>query len=140
MTKLLSRRSSSATNEYWIYAKRQQGEYPEHTVRGGKWLVFVGIFSIDKIWAKIKTATEAGKLGGLAKRATGKVNPDFPNSKVKVICVYTYDWKDEQDVKRIRDGLRKIGITRKISYKADEDTDQGWYRTTVSHKLSKYYE
>ncbi|HBH46634.1 MAG: hypothetical protein A2445_02710 [Candidatus Jacksonbacteria bacterium RIFOXYC2_FULL_44_29] len=136
----LTDQPSKITNDYWVFAEREIGEYPEHTASGGKWLLFVNIYSIDKIWAKIKIATEKGRLGGMAKAATVKINPDFPNSKIKVICVYTYDWKDELDVKRIREELRMIGITRKISYKADEDTELGKYRTDGSEKLSKYYE
>src|SRR3989338_1483888 len=127
------------TNDYWTYAERQNRIYPEHTLRGGKWLIFVSNFYVNRIWGKIKIATEGGKLGGMSKVATSKPNPDFQNSKIKVICVYTYDWKDEVDVKRIRSELRNIGITRKISYKADEDTDQGKYRINSSEKLSKYY-
>ena len=126
-------------DDYWIYAERKTGKYPEHTVHGGKWLIFVSHDRIDRMWTKIKTATEEGRLGGMAKAATAKVNPSFPISKVKVICVYTYNWKDEPDVTRIREELRKIGITHKISYKTDEDTLQGKYRKTVS-RLSKYYQ
>lgn len=87
-----------------------------------------------------KRITEEGRLGDMAKAATMKINPDFPSSKVKVICIYTYDWRDYEDVKRIREELRKIGIARKIAYKADEDTVLGKYRVAGTDKLSKYYE
>ncbi len=141
MTKLFPQsRPSHATSDYWIYAERKDDKYREHTIRGGKWLIFVNAYNVDRIWEKIKTATEEGQLGGIAKVATAKVNPDFPNSKIKVICVYTYDWKDERDVRRIRDELRLLGITRKISYKADEDTEEGKYRHAGGQRISKYYE
>lgn len=126
--------------DYWMYAERKTGEYPEHTSRGGKWLIFVRVYNLNKSWLKVKTATEKGRLGGMAKAATTKHNPKFPNSKVKVICVYTYDWHDEQDVQRVRTELRNIGIVRKIAYKADEDTEQGRYHLANNEKLSKYYE
>ena len=131
---------SKVTTGYWVYAYRQKGEYPEYSANGGKWLIFVSNYFLDKIWLKIKTATEEGRLGEMAKVATAKVNPEFQNSKAKVICVYTYDWKDEIDVRKIRDELRNTGITRKISYKADEDTDLNRYQTNTMEKLSKYYE
>ena len=132
---------SKTTSNYWIFAERKNGEYPEHSVRGGKWLIFVSNHNVDRIWAKIRTAVEEGKLGGSAKVATAKVNLDFPGSKTKVICVYTYDWQDEKDVKRVREELRKIGIARKIAYKADADTFEGKYRTAgTAEKISKYYE
>ena len=54
----LTDQPSKITNDYWVFAEREIGEYPEHTASGGKWLLFVNIYSIDKIWAKIKIATE----------------------------------------------------------------------------------
>jgi hypothetical protein len=36
--------------------------------------------------------------------------------------VYTYDWKDEADVMRIREELRNLGITERITYKTDART------------------
>ncbi len=57
-----------------------------------------------------------------------------------MIGLYTYDWTDENDVKRIREGLGKLGITNKIPYKADEDTLKGKYRITGYRRISKYYE
>ena len=82
---------SNTTRDYWVYAERKNGKYPKHTARGGKWLLFVSNRNIDRIWAEIKIAIEEGRLGDIAKAATMKINPDFPSSKVKVICVYTYD-------------------------------------------------
>jgi hypothetical protein len=131
---------SEVTDVYWIYAKREKGKYPKPTPRSGKWLIFVDPENVDEVWAKIKKAVEEGKLGDSAKVATAKPNPLAGKSDAKVICVYTYDWTDEKDVKRIREELRKLGITNKISYKADEDTLSGKYRITGHRKISKYYE
>lgn len=128
------------TNDYWVYAQRKNGEYPEHTSRGGKWLIFVSAYNLSTVWRKVKTAVEEGRLGGMAKVATAKQNSRSQNTNPKVICVYTYDWKDHQDVTRIRDELRKIGIVRKISYKTDEDTERGAYHTNSSERVSKYYQ
>ncbi|MEK7068784.1 MAG: putative phosphothreonine lyase domain-containing protein, partial [Patescibacteria group bacterium] len=100
-----------------------------------KWLVFVNDHSLPGVWNKIKTALEEGKLGDLAKTSAKR-----SGSERKVICVYTYDWTDREDVKRVREELRRIGITRKIPYKADEDTERGVYRTNSREKVSKYYE
>jgi len=127
-------------NTYWIYAENKSNNYPEHTEYGGKWLIFVSAYNVDRIWMKIKKATEEGILGGSSKVATAKTNPGFPNSKVRVICVYTYDWRDERDAKRVREELRKIGIVRKISYKTDEDTDLGVYGANGHKNISKYCE
>lgn len=133
-------RPFKVTDVYWIYAKRERGRYPKSTQKSGKWLVFVDVKNIDEVWAKVKKATEEGKLGGSAKVATAKPNPNATNTDTKVICVYTYDWTDEKDVRRVREELRKLGITNKIPYKADEDTLSGKYRVRGDTSISKYYE
>lgn len=130
---------SSVTDKHWLYAYRQKGRYPK-SIRSGKWLVFVPAEHIDEVWAKIKNAVEEGKLGNTAKVATAKPNPNATNPNTKVICVYTHDWTDESDVKRVREELRRIGITNKIPYKSDEDTLSGKYHTTSATRISKYYE
>lgn len=130
---------SQVTDEYWLFAERKQGTYPSHSKNGGKWLIFVPGERVDQMWFKIKSATEAGKLGEMSKVATAKDNPHATNSCIKVICVYTYDWMEEEDVMRIRQELRRLGITRKIPYKADEDTASGKYANQGKKRISKYY-
>ena len=125
---------------YWIFATRRKGKYPKATKRSGKWLIFVDPKDIDEVWANVKEGTEQGNLGSSAKVSTAKPNPLAGKSKQKVICVYTYDWMDEADVRRVREELRIIGITSKIPYKADEDTLSGKYRVAGDTKISKYYE
>jgi hypothetical protein len=133
-------RPSEVTDPYWIYAQREKGRYPKPSRRSGKWLVFVDAKNIDEVWAKIKKATEAGRLGGSAKVATARPNPNATNPNTKVICVYTYDWTDQEDIRRVREELRKLGITDKTPYKADGDTLSGKYRVRGNTRISKYYE
>lgn len=68
--------------------REKNGKYPEHSVRGGKWLIFISNHNVDRIWVKIRKAVEEGKLGGTAKVATAKVNLDFPGSKKSHLCLY----------------------------------------------------
>lgn len=131
---------STVTDAYWIYAYRQKGDYPQRSHDSGKWLVFVPEKEVDEVWEKIRSATQEGKLGQASKVATAKDNPLAGGSTNKVICVYTYDWTDKEDVMRIREELRQLGITNKIPYKADEDTLSGKYRITGHTRISKYYE
>lgn len=130
---------SEVTDVYWLFAYRKKGEYPKATPRSGKWLIFVDPEEVDEWWAKIKDAVEEGKLGGCAKVSTAKPNP-YATSRKRVICVYTYDSTDEKDVKRIREELRKLGVTWKIPYKTDEDTVSGKYSKKGHRRISKYYE
>ncbi len=67
-------------------------------------------------------------------------NPNARDPNMRVICVYTYDWMDEKDVRRVREELREIGIARKIPYKSDQDTLDGKYQVSGHTRISKYYE
>jgi hypothetical protein len=131
---------SEVTEVYWLHAYRKKGSYPHHTTRGGKWLIFVPFTAVDKVWSKIKHATEEGKLGAVSKVATARPNPNAANPKSSVICVYTYNWQDKKDVRRVREELRKLAITNKIPYKSDEDTIKEKYQITGHRRISKYYE
>ena len=133
-------RPSEVTEVYWIFAWRKKGEYPKSAHLSGKWLVFVDVKDVDGVWAKVKKVTEEGRLGGCSKVSTLKPSHLAVSPDVMVICVYTYDWTDEEDVLRIRDELRKLGITGKIPYKADEDTLKGRYMIKGQKGISKYYE
>lgn len=133
-----NRNPSEVDEIAWIYAKRKIGEYPAATENNGKWLIFVPLDEVDKVWAKIKQATEEGKLGKASKVATAFESGYDSNQKV--ICVYTYDWTDTEDVRRIRAELRELGITRKIPYKSDKQTLSGEYQATGHKRISKYYE
>jgi len=131
---------SHVTDAYWLCAECNAGHYPKHTEWGGKWLIFVTVAQTDDIWAKIRTAIKDGRLGSTAKVATAKPNPNASNLQNKVICVFTYDWRDEEDVRRIRQALYELGITSAIPYKADEDTYSGRYANRGNKRISKYYE
>lgn len=100
-------------------------------------MLFPGPFSADTIWNKIARATHAGELGIAAKIATND-----NSGRSQVICIYTHDFTDLEDVKRgkcfvllffrnwfhgaadeVREevllNLRKLGLGKKrsISYK-----------------------
>ena len=126
---------SQEEDEYWLCADRRKGAYPESTERTGKWLIFENAENVDEVWAKIREATEQGKLGDSAKVATSA-----SGGRSRVICVYTYDWTDEKDVRRVRAELWKLGIERKIPYKSDEDTLAGKYAVCGDKRISKYFE
>lgn len=135
-----SKKPSEVFDSPWLSVKRKQGRYPKPTENSGKWLIFIPLSQIDAVWEEIKTATEEGRLGSSAKVATAHPNPNATSPDTKVICVYTYDWTDEADVRRIREELRSLGITSKIPYKADQETHSGQYANRGSKRISKYYE
>jgi hypothetical protein len=134
------RKPSEVSDVSWLYARRKADGYPVNSPRGGKWLVFVKLAHVDAVWEKVKAATEQGLLGGSSKAATMKPNPNATNPDTKVICVYTYDWADEEDVRRVREKLRELGIVARIPYKADADSRAGDYAHRGDKRISKYYE
>ncbi len=129
---------SEPSDGYWLFASRKKGKYPQRTEKAGKWLIFVNNKEVDSMWAKIKNATEQGQLGKESKVSTPK--PKSANIGYKagehVICVYTYDWTDSKDVRRIREELRKLGVVDKIPYKSDDDSR---YSAKGDKAISKYY-
>jgi hypothetical protein len=131
-------RPSQVTDDYWVYARREVGDYPPYnTARGGKWLLFVPKEHIDQAWATIKQATEEGRLGDSAKVATARPNPHATNPQSKVICVYTYDGDDRDDVGRVLAELRSLGFRGRLFWKADAATRSGLY-SGAGRRVSRY--
>ena len=112
---------------------RKHGTYlDDHPLRSGKWLIWLSTENIDRYWKRIRVAVEQGLLGNWAKVSTaGSIREDRPDH---VVCVYTYDYEDKEDVMRVRDVLRKIGIKQRIRYKADEDTAMLLYGSKYTPK------
>jgi hypothetical protein len=135
-----ARRPSQETRQYWLYAESLVHKFPADCPDSGKWLVFVHVTRVDEVWESIRSATMRGELGPEAKVSTMKPNPNATTLDKKVICVYTYDWADEADVRRVRQKLRELGITWKIPYKTDRDTLEDKYVTKRYSRISKYYE
>jgi len=51
----------------------------------------------------------------------------FAQGRVRLICVYTVDWTDDADVRRVLGELRALGFNGRLSYKTDSDTLTGQY-------------
>ena len=89
----------------------------------GKWCVFVPSVDVDVAWAKIRSAVNRDKLlcakVSTALRSMGRDG--------HVICVYTRDWTDRQDVLHVREVLRSLGFVEELGYKRDIDTENGVY-------------
>ncbi|MDD1719863.1 MAG: DUF1917 domain-containing protein [Methanoregulaceae archaeon] len=92
----------------------------------GKWLIFLPPELIDDAWKLVRDATADRTLGISAKVSTAKENPDSRDS-MKVIYVYTADWRDEADVMRVRSRLRELGFVDRLGYKRNIETFKGEY-------------
>jgi hypothetical protein len=94
----------------------------EHGMLSGKWMLFPNDHDAAKVWKTVATAVIEGKLGNAAKIAT-----DDEGKGARLICIYTKDFSDEADVKRVVQELKKLGLlpadeTKSIYYKCDAYT------------------
>ena len=91
---------------YWIEAK-PQAESLAPTPRAGYWLIRTTAANVDAVWAAIKAATEAGRLGYKSKVATVGLS----TVDERLIHVMTYNADDEADVARVGTALRELGFS-----------------------------
>jgi Domain of unknown function (DUF1917) len=134
VTRYTSQSPATFDGSYWLYT-----EAPERppSSASGKWLVFVYLADVDRWWGTISRAVRAGRLGPSAKVATAVPSPLSTNPRVRLICVYTSDWHDKDDVRRVLRGLRELGISWGLSYKTDEATLDDRYGSGVSVYVSQ---
>ncbi|HEX5117828.1 MAG TPA: putative phosphothreonine lyase domain-containing protein [Pseudonocardiaceae bacterium] len=120
------RQPTDVTEDWWIHV-HVGGRLQSAGQAWGKWLVFVPVRYVDQYWQIIKQAVQDGKLGPSAKVATARPNPDEVDPTRRPIVVYTTDWRDEDDVRRVLRGLRSLGINWRLTYKTNEATSAGIY-------------
>ncbi|KAK3724451.1 hypothetical protein LTR37_001075 [Vermiconidia calcicola] len=89
----------------------------------GKWMLFPATDDLPRYWRLVAEATAEGKLGPTSKAATYD-----PSDPLTLICVYTYDFTDTEDVRRVLEALVDLGVCNKskyIYYKCDAYTYLG---------------
>ncbi len=118
---------SRTTKMYWIVqdAPDVKPDAMEDEL-AGKWLIFLPPENVDEAWIKVRNATCRNELGISAKVSTAKPNPDSRDN-MKVIYVYTPDWRDEAEVMRVRERLRELGFSDRLGYKRNIETFRGEY-------------
>ncbi|OAP58886.1 hypothetical protein AYL99_06183 [Fonsecaea erecta] len=96
-------------------------------VTAGKWMLFPREDQVDAVWAVVARAVWEGTLGTAAKVATARgggetvVDRDdgggagggggaMKDSGLRLICIYTPDFSDQADVKRVLLGLKDLGL------------------------------
>lgn len=130
----------------WLHSKIHESGCHEEGNRCntyvGKWLIFVSPENIDNIWEKVKETTDKRLLGIGSKVSTKRQTEDY-GEKQFVICIYTKDYRNKEDVKNVLQELRKIGIDGRLYYKSDSMTSAGIYSkegplTTKKGKSSLY--
>ena len=95
-------------------------------IKSGKWMLFPLPDKVNELWALVAYAVAASELGHAAKVAT---DDGSGNESARLICVYTEDYADKEDILRVLKKLIALGLVsglvsgtgekRPIYYKAD---------------------
>jgi len=106
-------------------------------VKSGKWMVHESNENVDTTWNKIATSLFHKKFGDNIRSAKVSVVDDCNgyHNMSHVICVYTDDFQNLEEVVGCLEELRRIGIHSKVTYKPDVSSILGIYRNNES-KLS----
>lgn len=72
-------------------------------------MLFVPPAHVDQVWSAVVRATLKNELGIAAKVAP---RPERGSTKERLICVYTYDFGDREDVARVLTRLRELELVR----------------------------
>lgn len=119
-------------NEYWIYSHNYKLESDEinHNLVG-KWIIFLKNEEINKGWKIIDENVKNGNLGVSDAKISTKLSASnykggtLPNERV--VCIYTKDYRDENEINNVRSKLRELGFKQPLCYKTDNQTIIGSY-------------
>lgn len=111
--------SNPALRAHFLHAQDPKNPFYS-TPLSGKWCMKFDEKAIDEAWGRIEALVDAGKIRAAivstvwSSRAQG--------FDTQVICVFTDDWRDYADVKRVREVLSQEGFLVTMGYKRDIDT------------------
>ncbi|GFU77841.1 uncharacterized protein TNCV_1138491 [Trichonephila clavipes] len=153
---------SRIKEEEWIkiYSKMSEDELENETKSDdfsneerenfrGKWLLFhdgkledeeKGMTQHDIAWQFMKELVEKGEMyaASCSTGWEGDYLKRFGN-ETGVICCYTKDYTDKQDVKRVADAIRRVySYPKDLYYKTDKDTLAQVYRHLGDQCVSIY--
>ncbi|KAF2821754.1 DUF1917-domain-containing protein [Ophiobolus disseminans] len=98
-------------------------------ILSGKWMLFPKLEEVTQVWKKVVAGIIDGRLGPTAKVALDEGKPGD-----RLICIYTKDFRDEDDVLRVLRELETMGLLgcgRSIYYKSDAYTYLDLYKQTA---------
>lgn len=105
--------------------------------RNGKWMLWPTGEEAVAVWRTICKLTKQGKLGVQAKIDCCKGRE---LAGERLICVYTEDSDDLEDLQRVVDQLREsLDPRHRLIYKEDRMTSAGGYKSTTDRPVSKWY-
>lgn len=102
----------------------------------GKWMLFPAPSTVNKVWAIVARATANNELGPLS-----KVDTADGSGQARLICVYTEDFNNMDDIARVLKRLSQLGLvksgpgSRPIYYKSGQFIYPSIFALKVTHKL-----
>lgn len=91
-------------------------------------MLFPSVDEVNDVWRTVCEGVDANRLGTAAKVSTASPQTD----PARLICVYTKDFTDVADVRRVLLGMVELGLVKAdmpqgIKYKCDAYTYLGIY-------------
>lgn len=114
---------SQESHRFWLYANNPNDRRQIDPNLTGKLMLFIKKDRLDSQWLIIKEATEKGFLSYSSKCSTAKENPNKIDDVHGLICVYTPDYNNMNEIRVVESNLRKlINYPGTIYYKTDVQT------------------
>ena len=127
---------------YWVHAYPKTPAASMDLRATGKWLVRMDCPYVEAFWGMIHAATEEGTLGIGSKISTDWAMSSDPSGtwRKHVVCVYTKDWRQKDDVFRVAQRLHAICAVKKmmLTYKPDVFTFDGRYEGNAAGEVAIY--
>lgn len=83
-------------------------------------MLFLKLENVTRVWKKIVDAVINNRLGSMV-----KIAPESGKSDERLVCIYTRDFRDEEDVLRVLQELVAMGLAgsgKPLYYKSDAYT------------------
>lgn len=104
----------------------------------GKWLIYQPEEKINESWKIIASSSLSNELGIDTKVSSSL---QASSSGTYVVCVYTADYLDAEDVRRVRKRLKELGFGQRLYYKPDIYTYlKIYHKTFPTVRASRYSE
>jgi len=109
----------SECTEHWLQFIKPDDKIYRNSIYTGKWMLFLpDLNEHDRQWPLLKQALNDGLLG-ISMKASTSISTRRDDS---LTCIYTKDFRDIEDVKRVLVSLRNMGYLERLNYKADAQT------------------
>lgn len=90
----------------------------KHKCVTGKWIIWLEKKEVDEKWGSIAKSILDGKLSSFSAKISTNGHPSTSSGEY-LVCVYTLDYSEMQEVMKVREELKNLGFTSALCYKAD---------------------